>query len=173
LSLSEWTADEQRFFTGVLRDISDRRDAESELKRVSRRQELILNSAGEGIFGMDTNGLVQFTNPAGAALLGYETIELVGRPQHEVIHHSRPDGSPFPAEECPVLQAVETGTVARVNDEVFWKSDGTPLEVEYIVTPITEDETITGCVVVFWDRTRSSFEELHEDHPQHGAHPVG
>jgi PAS domain S-box-containing protein len=173
LSLSSWTADEERFFTGILRDISDRKDAERKLRKVSRQQELILNSAGEGIFGVDVNGLAQFINPAGAALLGYETNELIGRPQHEVIHHSRPDGSPYRAEECPILSSIATGSMARVADEVFWKSDGSALEVEYIVTPITEDERVTGCVVVFWDRSRSRFEELHEDHPQHGAHPVG
>ncbi|MGH2775984.1 MAG: PAS domain S-box protein [Actinomycetota bacterium] len=173
LSLAAWTVDEERFFTGILRDISDRRSAEEELRRASRRQQLILDAAGEGIYGLDANGITQFVNPAAAALLGYETNELIGRPQHSTIHHSRPDGTAYPREDCPILQAVKTGVTARVRDEVFWKSDGSAIEVEYIVTPITEDEAITGCVVVFWDRTRSSHEKLHEDHPRHGAHPVG
>ncbi|MPZ90588.1 MAG: PAS domain S-box protein [Actinobacteria bacterium] len=173
LSLAAWTVDEERFFTGILRDISDRKNAEAELRRVSRQQELILNAAGEGIFGVDANGITQFVNPAAAALLGYESNELIGRPQHSAIHHSRPDGTPYPPEDSPILQAVETGVTARVGDEVFWKSDGSAIEVEYIVTPITEDEAITGCVVVFWERTSGSLEKLHEDHPRHGAHPVG
>ena len=173
LSLAAWTVDDERFFTGILRDISDRRNAEEELRRMSRQQQLILDAAGEGIYGLDANGITQFVNPAGAVLLGYETNELVGRPQHSTIHHSRPDGTPYPQDECPILGAVKTGVTARVRDEVFWKRDGSAVEVEYIVTPITEDEAITGCVVVFWERTRSSFEKLHEDHPRHGAHPVG
>ena len=173
LSLAAWTVDDERFFTGILRDISDRRNAEEELRRMNRQQQLILDAAGEGIYGLDANGITQFVNPAAAALLGYETNELIGRPQHSTIHHSRPDGTPFPQDECPILGAVRTGVTARVRDEVFWKRDGSAVEVEYIVTPITEDEAITGCVVVFWERTRSSFEKLHEDHPRHGAHPVG
>jgi len=172
LSLAAWTADEERFFTGILRDISDRKNAETELKRVSRQQELILNAAGEGIFGLDANGNTQFVNPAAAALLGYETNELIGRQQHATVHHSRNDGTPYPQEDCPILRAIRTGITARVRDEVFWKSDGSALEVEYIVTSISEDEDIRGCVVVFWERTRS-LERLHDEHPQHGVHPVG
>jgi PAS domain S-box-containing protein len=172
LSLAAWTAEEERFFTGILRDISDRKNAEIELKRVSRQQELILNAAGEGILGLDANGNTQFVNAAAVALLGYESNELVGRPQHVTVHHSRIDGTPLPQEESRILDAIRTGSVARVRDEVFWKSDGSPLEVEYIVTPICEDEDVRGCVVLFWERTRS-LESLHEDHPTHGAHPVG
>jgi PAS domain S-box-containing protein len=172
LSLAAWTADDERFFTGILRDISDRKNAEIELRRVSRQQELILNAAGEGILGLDANGNTQFVNAAALALLGYESNELVGRPLHVTVHHSRIDGTPFPQEESPILDAIGTGSVARVRDEVFWKSDGSPLEVEYIVTPICEDEDVRGCVVLFWERTRS-LESLHEDHPTHGAHPVG
>lgn len=171
LSLAAWTADEERFFTGILRDISDRKNAEIELKRVSRQQELILNAAGEGIFGLDASGNMQFVNAAAAALLGYETNELIGRPQHVTVHHSLNDGTPYPQVDSPILEAIRTGSTARVRDEVFWRSDGSPLEVEYIVTPISEDEDVLGCVVVFWERTRS-LESLHEDHPQHGARPV-
>ncbi|MGH2751886.1 MAG: PAS domain S-box protein [Actinomycetota bacterium] len=173
LSLSTWTVDEQRFFTGILRDVSDRRDAEDKLRSISRQQELILNSAGEGIYGLGANGITQFVNPVAASLLGYETNELIGRPQHQTIHHSRPDGTPYPAAECPILGAIRSGSVARVRDEVFWRSDGSPLEVEYLVTPITEGDDITGAVVVFWERSADSeLERLHRDHPEHGAHPV-
>ena len=85
------------------RDISDRKNAEIELKRVSRQQELILNAAGEGILGLDANGNTQFVNAAAVALLGYESNELVGRPQHVTVHHSRIDGTPLPQEESPIL----------------------------------------------------------------------
>jgi PAS domain S-box-containing protein len=172
LSLATWTVDEERFFTGILRDISNRRNAENELKNATRRQEMILNAAGEGIFGLDANGITEFVNPAAAALLGYETSDLIGRSQHSMVHHSRFDGTPYPQEECPILLAIETGSIARVKNEVFWKSDGSPLEVEYIVTPTKEDEGIKGCVVVFWERTRD-LTRMHDNHPHHGTHPVG
>ena len=174
LSLSTWTVDDQRFFTGILRDISDRKSAEMELKRVSRRQELILNAAGEGIYGIDADGMTQFVNPAGAALLGYEPSELVGRPHHQTLHHSHPDGRSYSLDDCRILNAVRAGSIARVRGEVFWRHDGRPVEIEYIVTPIMEEETITGGVIVFWETSGDGrYEQLHEDHPQHGAHPVG
>lgn len=174
LSLSTWTVDDQRFFTGILRDISDRKSAEMELKRVSRRQELILNAAGEGIYGIDADGVTQFVNPAAAALLGYEPSELVGRPHHQTLHHSHPDGRSYSLDDCRILNAVSAGSIARVRGEVFWRHDGRPVEIEYIVTPIMEEETITGGVIVFWETSGDGrYEQLHEDHPQHGAHPVG
>jgi PAS domain S-box-containing protein len=151
LSLSTWLADEQRFFTGVLRDVSDRRATEQELEHVNRRQQLILNHAGEGIYGVGPDGLTQFVNPAAAAMLGYEVNELIGRALHSVIHHSRPDGSAYPNEECPIMIAMRDGTIERVGDEVFWRKDGTPVSVEYVVSPIIEDEAVTGGVVVFWE----------------------
>lgn len=174
LSLSTWTVDDQRFFTGILRDISDRKTAEMELKRVGKQQELILNAAGEGIYGIDANGMTQFVNPAAAALLGYGAGELMRRPHHQTLHHSHPDGRPYPVDDCRILNAVRAGAVARVRGEVFWRHDGAPVKVEYIVTPITEEETITGGVIVFWETSGDDhYEQLHQDHPQHGAHPVG
>lgn len=153
LSLSTWMADEQRFFTGVLRDVSDRRATEQELELVNRRQQLILNAAGEGIYGIGPDGLTQFVNPAAAAMLGYEVHELIGRALHQVIHHSRVDESSYPIEECPIHLAMRDGTVERVGDEVFWRKDGTAVSIEYVVSPIIEDDVVTGGVVVFWERS--------------------
>jgi len=153
LSLSTWMADEQRFFTGVLRDVSERKATEQELEHVNRRQQLILNAAGEGIYGIGPDGLTQFVNPAAAAMLGYEVDELIGRALHQLIHHSRPDGSPYPWEECPIMMAMRDGTVSRVGNEVFWRRDGTAVAIEYVVSPIIEDDAVTGGVVLFWERS--------------------
>ena len=169
LSLSTWLAEEQRFFTGVLRDVTDRKATEQELEHVNRRQQLILNAAGEGIYGIGPDGLTQFVNPAAAAMLGYEVNELIGRALHPVIHHSRPDGSAYPNEECPIMMAMRDGTVSRVGDEVFWRRDGTPVAIEYVVSPIIEDDAFTGGVVVFWERSPGA-ESL--SHLRHRAHPV-
>ncbi|MGE0082597.1 MAG: PAS domain S-box protein, partial [Thiohalomonadaceae bacterium] len=135
------------------RDISARKRAEEEAQRLGRRNELLLQSAGEGIYGLDRQGRCTFMNPAGAAMLGYAPEELVGRSLHEVIHHSRADGTPYPVEECRVHTAYTEATVFRGTDEVFWRRDGRAFPVEYVSTPIIEDGRLTGAVVAFLDIT--------------------
>ena len=73
--------------------------------------DLILGSAGEGIYGLDTDGLTTFVNPAAAQLLGWPVQELIGQPMHAVLHHTRPDGTPYPREECPIYAAFKDGRV--------------------------------------------------------------
>ena len=92
-------------YDGVLLNVID----VTELVRARRRNELILSSAGEGIFGLDLDGKVTFINPAAARMFGWEPDELVGKPFHETLHHTRSDGCPYPAEECPILNTFHTG----------------------------------------------------------------
>ena len=132
-------------------DIIERQHAEEELERVSVRNKLILESAAEGIYGLDTNGFTTFANPAAAALLGYTMEELVGKSQHQIIHHTRPDGTPYPWEECPTRQTLQDGQVRHIADEVYWRKDGTGLPVEYTSTPQREGDRIVGAVVTFRD----------------------
>ncbi|HZY30066.1 MAG TPA: PAS domain S-box protein [Candidatus Methylomirabilis sp.] len=119
----------------------------------SARTRLILDSAGEGIYGLDLNGRTTFINPAAASMLGYEAEELLGRPMHEVLHHSEPDGTPYPKEDCPIYAAFKDGAARRVTDEVFWRRDGTSFPVEYLSTPIVERRQLRGAVVTFTDIT--------------------
>ena len=98
--------------------------------------DLILGSAGEGIYGLDCEGLATFVNPAAARLVGYSTDELIGQSMHAMLHQKRPDGSAYPAEECPIYAAFKDGKVHRVESEVFWRRDGTSFPVEYTSTPI-------------------------------------
>ncbi len=86
-------------------------------------------------------------------MLGYGVAELLGRHMHSVLHHSKPDGSPYPAEECPIYASIRNGLVQRVNNEVFWRKDGTSFPVEYTSTPIREGGEVVGAVVVFRDMT--------------------
>lgn len=133
------------------REIAERIQAENEARSVKRRMELILESAGEGIFGLDIDGNLSFVNKAAADMLGWEPEDLIGKAHHAIIHHSRADGTPYPVSECPIHQAYRDGKVHFGDDEVFWKRDGTCFPVEYISTPIMENRTITGAVVVFRD----------------------
>jgi PAS domain S-box-containing protein len=113
--------------------------------------ELILESAGEGIFGLDVNGKVTFVNQAAALMLGWEPEDLVGQAHHALIHHTRADGMPYPVGECPIHQAYRDGKVHFGSEEVFWTREGQSFPVEYISTPILENNQLTGAVVVFRD----------------------
>jgi diguanylate cyclase (GGDEF)-like protein/PAS domain S-box-containing protein len=138
---------------GVMVDITERKEAEEALDWHRRRHELILNSAGEGIYGLDEEGRTTFVNPAAVAITGFEPEELIGKVQHDIVHHSHPDGTLYPIEECPIFMALRDGKIHRVDDEVFWRKDGTSFPVEYTSTPIREDGEITGAVVTFTDVT--------------------
>jgi diguanylate cyclase (GGDEF)-like protein/PAS domain S-box-containing protein len=142
-----------RYWQGFMIDITGRKEAEEAIEWLAHRNALILNSAGEGIYGLDREGRTTFVNPAAAALTGYDAEELIGRDQHQVIHHSRPNGTPYPREVCPIRAAIGDGSVRRVDDEVFWRKDGTQFPVEYTSTPILEDGEVVGAVVTFTDIT--------------------
>lgn len=132
---------------------AERREAERAVAQLSRQNKLILDSAGEGIYGVDLEGRTIFLNPAAARMTGWAVEELIGQPQHARLHHSRSDGAPYPREECPIYAAFKDGAVHQVASEVFWRKDGTSFPVEYTSTPIREEGKIVGAVVVFKDIT--------------------
>ena len=135
--------------------------AEDVLQQLRVQNELILNSAGEGIYGVNREGKTTFVNPAAAKMLGWEVHELLGQPIHEVAHHSKTDGTRYPPEACPILSAAREGGVHRASDEEFWRKDGTRFPVEYIANPIHEGSSIVGAVVTFTDITeRKKAEEI-------------
>ena len=141
-------------FAAFVQDITERVRAAEEIRRLSKQNELILGFAGEGIYGLDADGVTAFANPAAVRLTGWELSEIVGKPQHDLIHHTKADGSPYPRGECPIYAALKDGVVHHVSDEVFWRKDGTSFPVEYTSTPIRgEDGAVTGAVVIFRDIT--------------------
>jgi two-component system, cell cycle sensor histidine kinase and response regulator CckA len=150
---------------GVAQDVTGRRLAEQALREREEQLRLLLDSTGEGIYGLDHHGRCTFCNQAAARLLGYERPEeLVGQNMHELSHHTRPDGSPYPAEECPILLAFHRHQAAHVQDEEFWRADGTSFPVEYWSYPIRRDGTIIGAVATFMDITeRRRVQEALED----------
>jgi diguanylate cyclase (GGDEF)-like protein/PAS domain S-box-containing protein len=145
---------------GVWCDITDCNGFEGALERLNHQHEMILNSAGEGIFGLDSRGKVTFVNPAAVRMTGWKAVELLGRPLHDVLHHTKPDGTQSPDEGCPILATLLDGTTRSRDDEVFWRKDGTSFPIEYTSTPIFEGDEIEGAVVTFRDITdRKALEE--------------
>lgn len=139
---------------GVGRDVSKQRESERAVEHLRRQNEMILSSAGEGIYGLDSEGRTTFVNPAAARMIGWDIEELIGQPQHAVLHHSKRDGTPYPLEECPIYASIKDGAVHRVDNEVFWRKDGTSFPVEYVSTPIRDERgELSGAVVTFQDIT--------------------
>jgi two-component system sensor histidine kinase/response regulator len=131
-----------------------------ERELAEERTRLILESSGEGLFGLDVEGRATFVNPAACGVLGYSTGDLVAHPEHALIHHSHADGSPYPAEDCPMHAAFTTGEVTTIDNEVLWHKDGHAVPVEYTATPIVKEDVIVGAVVSFRDITeRKAAEE--------------
>jgi PAS domain S-box-containing protein len=125
--------------------------AERMFRETERVNELILSAAGDGIYGVDPEGLVTFVNPAAERMLGWSADDLVGHEIHPLIHHSRADGSHYPGHECPIYNAFRHAKVNRVDDELFWRKDGKAIRVEYTSTPIMDGGAVGGAVVVFRD----------------------
>lgn len=115
---------------------------------------LLLNSTEEGIVSLDVDGNCTFCNSASLKLLGYEDgLELLGKSLHELIHHTRIDGTPFPKKECKACLASREGECIYTHDEIFWRKDGTSFHVEYHAYPIIKKGKLIGVVVTFLDVT--------------------
>jgi PAS domain S-box-containing protein len=132
-------------------DITEQLAAEEALHLATRQRELILESVGDGIFGIGLDGKLTFINQAAARCLGYTPEQLTGRDVHEVIHHSHADGTPYSRQTSPILAAMRGHETIRMRDEVFWRQDGISFPVEYSASPLIEEGKISGIVVAFQD----------------------
>lgn len=139
--------------TGIGMDITRRKQAEAEIARLSQWNELLLNSAGEGIFGVDLEGRCTFINPAAISALGFSRQEVVGRNQHELFHHHRSDGMRTQEADCPVFATLHDGIRREVEDN-FIRKNGEVFPVQLTVTPIHEMGQLVGVEVVFQDIAR-------------------
>jgi PAS domain S-box-containing protein len=124
-----------------------------EIKAAEERSRLILGSVKDGIVGLDNNGMMTFANPAAYAMLGFEEDEFVGKGMHALIHHTYPDGSHFPRQECSMYLTAQDGTPRTVDNEVLWCKDGTAIPVEYTTTPVFKDGELVGTVITYRDIT--------------------
>ena len=139
-------------------DISEQVRAEDKLGALIHQSNSILESVGDGIYGVDLDGRVTVVNPAAAQMLGYKQSELLGRNLHELVLHTHADGTPYPESESHILAAIKSQDTVRVANEVFWRKDGTSFPVEYVARPQIDSSSDSGgkaigVVVAFMDTT--------------------
>jgi formate hydrogenlyase transcriptional activator len=152
VSVVPHTENTPRFILALSEDISERKQAEEALQLSEERACLVLNSAAEGIFGCDSHGTCLFSNSAAAQLLGYDDPqELLGKNMHELEHHTRRDGRAFPIEECPIYIGFLENRGVHIDDDIFWRKDGSSFPVEYWSHPLVRDDKTVGAVVTFFD----------------------
>ncbi|MDY6943529.1 MAG: sigma 54-interacting transcriptional regulator [Pseudomonadota bacterium] len=135
----------------VRRGIVEWKRIERIFQDIERENQLLLSAVGEGIYGVNADGKTTFVNPAAERMLGWSADELVGKDAHGMIHYHHRDGSDYHSHECLIYAAFHDGAIHRVDDEVFWRKNGVPIEVEYTSTPIRDRGRLVGAVVVFRD----------------------
>ncbi len=153
LSVTSWKGKADLFFTIIMRDISERRSAEQQLDRLHHHNQVVLNSAGEGIYGLDRDGRLTFVNPAAAKMFGWEAQALIGQSLHALVQAADSREVPLADQGCPIVETITKGDLREHVDSTFWRKDGTSFPVEYVSTPIHERGEIVGAVVVFKDTT--------------------
>jgi two-component system, OmpR family, sensor histidine kinase VicK len=141
-------------------DISEQVRAEGRLRTLTRQSDSILESVGDGIYGIDLDGKVTVVNSAAAQMLGYKQEEMLGRNMHQLIHHTRADGTPYSAADSPIRKSLTNFATVRISNEIFWRKDGTSFPVEYVARPQIDSQSADsnglktlGVVVAFTDTT--------------------
>jgi PAS domain S-box-containing protein len=145
---------------GMVTDITDGKRAEEALRESEDKLRLILDSTAEAVYGIDLEHRCTFCNPACLRTLGYERVdEVLGKNMHNLIHHTRTDGTPFPVEECRIHRVAQTGEGFHAEDEVLWRANGTSFPVEYWSYPQRKGHEVVGAVVAFIDITERKLAE--------------
>lgn len=142
-----------KHFIMMSRDITERKKAEQQLHQSNKEKHQILESTGEGIFGIDINGRCTFANSTASRILGYEISEMIGQDMHSLIHHHQSDQSPLLMSEYSIHKALQEGGHCKNDHEVFWNKDKTQVPVEYLLSPLMDEGKITGAVISFSDIT--------------------
>lgn len=134
-------------------ELTERKEVEAELQELGRKHQIILHAAGEVIVGLDRKARITFVNPAVIGVTGFAPEELIGRDFHQTLHHTKPDGSSYPAIECPHHNAVKAGIFSHLQEELLWRKDGSSFFASYRTTPIVEGGEVMGAVLVIRDAT--------------------
>jgi PAS domain S-box-containing protein len=140
--------------------LEERKQSEEEIRKNHDMVRLLLDSTAEGIYGVDGDGICTFANSTCLRLLGYEQeSELLGNKMHELIHHTRADGTPFPLAECSMYQAFVRGDDSHGDGEILWRKDGSSFPAEYWSHLILKGDTKSGAVISLMDITERKFAE--------------
>jgi PAS domain S-box-containing protein len=160
LAIVPTMVDGQQSFTAFIRDLTDRkraeqalREGEARFRRLSEYNQAVVDNMAEGLYTVDTHGLVTYINPAAESIFGWASGELLGRKMHDVTHYQYPDGRPFPASECAGLVVLQKGIPLREHHDVFIRKDRTFFPVIYSASPLQAEGKTAGLVVAFRDDT--------------------
>jgi len=146
--------------SGISRDTTQLVRARQEIAEREERIRLLLDSTAEAIYGIDLSGTCIFCNSACARLLGYESpAALIGKQLHALIHHTKADGAPYPAEQSVIFEAMRHREGVHVADQVIWRADGSSFPAEYWSHPILRNDEVIGAVVTFLDVTERRRQE--------------
>ncbi|MGP8259187.1 MAG: PAS domain S-box protein [Acidobacteriaceae bacterium] len=154
------------YVLGFAIDISEQVHAEDKLRALMRQSNSVLESVGDGIYGIDLQGICTVVNPAASQMLGFKPEELLGRNMHSLIHHTRADGAPYREEECPIQNSIHDLDTVRISNEVFWRKDGTSFPVEYVARPQIEIEQEARTSIEPTIQSGSLFEIEHKIDPE-------
>ncbi|BCS34839.1 hybrid sensor histidine kinase/response regulator [Luteitalea sp. TBR-22] len=152
-SLREGSAGQPRLLCCHV-DVTARKQEFLEHQRLARTMQVLLDSVGEGVIGLDPHGRCTFINQSGARTLGWSFDEAIGQDVHALMHHAPADGASHAAEQCPIIATAASGTPCRSDDDVIWKRDGTAFPARYASNPIVDGGTARGAVVTFEDDTQ-------------------
>jgi PAS domain S-box-containing protein len=129
------------------------------LEVLATELESVMDSTDQGIVRVDLSDHITYINRAALEQTGWAGAEVLGQNAHALMHHAHPDGTPYPAGECPLLRAVSHGEGARLSGEVFWRKDGSRFHVEASAYPIRDGDTVIGGVITFHDVTERRMAE--------------
>jgi two-component system cell cycle sensor histidine kinase/response regulator CckA len=132
-------------------DITVRKRAEERLEQQLGLLRAITDSAADAIFVSNGEERVTLMNPAAERIFGWRREELIGRKLHDVLHNHHPDGRPYPASKCPLRRVYVSGETLVLHEDVFFRKDGSPLQVACSNAPLMIEGRIAGSVLIAHD----------------------
>jgi PAS domain S-box-containing protein len=176
----------EKRYLGVAFDVTHRkqidqalRDSEARIQQSNEFIRLLLDSTEEGFYSIDRDGVTTLCNRAFMRMLGFsQAAQVIGHKLHDLIHHSHPDGTFYRHEDCPILRTARTGESALIDDEVFFRIDGSSFPVEYRSHPVRRNGVLEGALCTFTDissrrQHMASLRELNETLEQRVVEEIG